>query len=86
MKIISNTAPLPATSELAVNLLSAVVDETKAIVAQRPKVTEEERDKRMDVCKSCDRFLLDQSRCSACGCFMEVKTRFRSAQCPLGKW
>lgn len=40
---------------------------------------------RMDICKTCPE-LGALNRCSQCGCFMNIKTRIYSSQCPLGKW
>lgn len=42
-------------------------------------------EKRMDICKKCDR--LDRfKRCKECGCFMVIKTKIKTAKCPLKKW
>jgi len=82
----SNNSKLPTRPQIVKNLLTAVAEEAQALIMQRPSVTEEEQDKRMKLCESCDRFLIDQIQCSACGCFMKVKTKFKSALCPLGKW
>ena len=43
-------------------------------------------DRRMELCLSCEFFLHEQSRCSKCGCFMNVKARLDVAKCPLNKW
>ena len=34
----------------------------------------------------CEFFDTGRQRCSKCGCYMKVKTRWQSAHCPLGKW
>jgi hypothetical protein len=46
--------------------------------------TDVEAEKRMAICKACDR--LDGNKCLECGCWMPAKTRIEYAKCPLGKW
>lgn len=41
--------------------------------------------RRIELCKACDR-LTSFNICKECGCFMPVKTRIKSAECPIGKW
>jgi len=41
---------------------------------------------RINTCKGCEFFIKDSQRCSQCGCFMETKTKFKKAYCPVGKW
>jgi hypothetical protein len=40
---------------------------------------------RIAQCKACDN-LNKANFCKECGCFMPVKVRFKSSQCPIGKW
>lgn len=46
--------------------------------------TEEQYQARLTICENCDR--LHSGRCSECGCFVNVKARGRTFQCPLNKW
>ena len=39
---------------------------------------------RMDTCSACEFY--KNSRCAKCGCFMEVKVKLLSLECPIGKW
>ena len=48
------------------------------------KVDEEERNRRLKICHSCEHF--SAPRCTLCGCFMNFKTTLTSSQCPVGKW
>lgn len=41
--------------------------------------------KRLEICKTCEHFGT-KSRCNICGCFMLVKARLASEECPKGKW
>lgn len=42
--------------------------------------------KRLDICKSCERFVSLTSQCLECGCIMNLKTKLPNAECPLHKW
>jgi hypothetical protein len=42
-------------------------------------------DERMAICKTCEH-LENLRRCNKCGCFMDAKTVFMDAECPLDKW
>jgi hypothetical protein len=51
-----------------------------------PNVTLEDYEKRLDTCKSCE-FLIEKSmRCGACGCLLEHKAKWKTADCPKKKW
>ena len=58
-------------------------------------VPQEIAQERWDECIKCDRLLYDETnpdtnkkdgRCTECGCFMNVKTHYATAECPIGKW
>lgn len=51
-------------------------------------VSDEEREKRMKICEGCDYFDPILTRCTECGCFLEIKTRLKMFHCPLKppKW
>lgn len=51
-----------------------------------PKVDEEIRKERYEICKSCEHFFKPTKQCRKCGCFMELKTMLAKAECPVGKW
>lgn len=50
------------------------------------KKIKELRDKRFEICKSCDFFNKSSTACSMCGCIMSIKTNLPDAKCPIGKW
>lgn len=50
------------------------------------EVSQEEREKRMAICASCDQFDAARTACRSCGCGLTLKARWRSEDCPLGKW
>jgi uncharacterized paraquat-inducible protein A len=57
-----------------------------------PKSTQEEINKRFDVCQKCDMFDNKGSQCLVCGCNLSTKKVFLNKlawsdqHCPLKKW
>jgi len=49
-------------------------------------VSEQKKDQRLSICNSCSQFNKESKRCYMCGCFMEHKIKFKSANCPISKW
>ena len=49
-------------------------------------VSKDQRNARLDICKSCEHFLKLTASCKECGCFMKAKTWLSSAKCPVDKW
>jgi hypothetical protein len=50
------------------------------------RVESEILSKRLDICKTCDRFINITSQCKECGCIMTAKAKLPHAFCPLHKW
>jgi hypothetical protein len=63
-----------------------MVREAVAIASGQSGVTDDEIMERMTTCRSCEMYDDQQNRCNACGCFLNAKALFRSAECDLGKW
>lgn len=61
-------------------ILNAFVDTIKQDFAD-----EQTASKRIDMCNNCE-FLILGTNCKKCGCFISLKTKFKNAQCPIGKW
>lgn len=49
-------------------------------------VSKEEKIKRFNICKSCDKFMKQTTQCGICMCIMKIKTGISHASCPLNKW
>lgn len=47
---------------------------------------EEERARRMEACKVCERYVERSGRCAVCGCFVRLASAVLRADCPIGKW
>ena len=43
-------------------------------------------DQRLEVCKGCEYYDVEQNRCRHCGCWLKYKARFKEGHCPIGKW
>jgi len=72
--------------DLARRLGASMVREAVAIASGQSGVTDDEIVERMNTCRSCEMYDDQQNRCNACGCFLNAKALFRSAECDLGKW
>ena len=87
---------MPSIVQMAKNAAQAGISEAKAIVNKQPPVDPEEEQRRLGVCAACEFYTPNivelsedkkkQNRCVKCGCFMNFKTKLRSAHCPVGKW
>lgn len=42
--------------------------------------------KRLDICKECEKYNPEKEKCSECGCYLSIKTSWDEQKCPLGKW
>ena len=48
--------------------------------------SEEESESRYSICEQCPSLIKLTHQCKECGCFMKLKTKLKTATCPLGKW
>ena len=87
---------LPPASQIVRNLavdhwrsLKAFIKGKQVIVPQEVATT------RWEICKQCPYLRYDETnpdtnkkdgRCTECGCFMNVKVHYATAECPIGKW
>ena len=51
-----------------------------------PNVTEAEYKERLEMCASCEHLDKEKSKCKRCGCYMPVKAKWATADCPVNKW
>lgn len=78
----SKTKELPSLWQQAKNLGKAVVKHAANLFQIAPDSVIEMR---KSICDSCDK-LNAERRCSECGCYVDVKTKWASEECPLKKW
>lgn len=77
----------PSISDQAQNLTKLIKDVILDVVSGNQIFASDEVQKqRMEICKSCEHYHEEQVRCKECGCFLEDKTSYTSAVCPIHKW
>lgn len=60
-------------------------DLKKFAAAGAPHVTKAEYENRVETCLGCEH-LQRNKRCGLCGCVIEVKAAWATADCPDGRW
>lgn len=67
---------------------SFIKDTAEHIVGGAKNVSEEEFERRMGVCNSCIHLVKEKDKdiCGICGCYMNVKAKWKTAECPKNKW
>lgn len=50
--------------------------------------TPAEHDHRIEVCKTCENFTIDDgyTKCLGCNCLLSLLVTYKNQTCPLGKW
>ena len=77
----------PSIPEQAKNITKTAYDIVKDFVFNGTIIAPDEVKKaRIDICRDCNRFDPDHTRCRECGCFMPTKVKFSAARCPLKLW
>jgi len=51
-----------------------------------PNVTEAEYAERVQECDACPHLERDHMRCGLCGCYVEHKAKWQTANCPDSRW
>ena len=95
-EMLSEEKKLPSASQMVRNLAVDHWRSLKAFVKGRQVIVPKEIAKeRWEICKGCQYLLYDETnpdtnkkdgRCTKCGCFMNVKVHYATAECPIGKW
>lgn len=76
----------PPISTQVQSAATAVVTECGAALSGQAAVDDTTKAARIALCEQCAFFIVADRRCQKCGCWMEIKTRFRTATCPEGRW
>jgi len=95
-KMIEGENKLPPASQMIRNI---AVDHWKGLKAwlkgSQVISTQDEAQRRWDICLKCPNLKYDETnpdtnkkdgRCTHCGCFMNVKVHYATAECPIKKW
>lgn len=75
---------MPTLAAMAKGFVAGMAGEAKAVMRGSPRVDEAEVKRRLEICGKCQYYR--RGRCGKCGCVMNLKTRLRSAHCPINKW
>lgn len=67
-------------------LKEKIAEKLNGIDPHKLVVSEEIRQERLDICKSCEFLSTKLWTCKKCGCFLHAKTKISWAECPLKKW
>ena len=81
----------PSLIQQAKNLAQFTVDVVKdQVIGSESNTTLYASDvvynQRLDICKECEYYDVQQVRCRHCGCWLKYKARFKEGHCPIGKW
>ena len=76
---------LPSFFQMAKNF---AVELKKYVAEGAPNVTLINYHKRLAACEGCDDLIKDRMRCGLCGCLIEHKAKWKTADCPAkpSKW
>ena len=79
---LSSETKLPSTMSMAKNFITSAAKHVQSGMAN---VSEEKQAERLKICSECE-YIVDNSRCGKCGCFLQTKTKWFTSSCPIGKW
>ena len=95
-QMLAGEQKLPPASQIVRNIATDHWRSLKAFIKGSQVITtQEEAERRWEICKGCEFLLYDQTnpdtnkkdgRCSHCACFMNVKVHYAVAECPIDKW
>jgi len=78
---------MPSIGQMARSLGKSVANNAISVVKGNDlRLTPDEANRRLNICKGCQFFDSLSQRCSRCGCFLSVKTYLKAESCPVGKW
>ncbi len=60
------------------------IEKYKQAILAADRVSDVEYEKRLTVCRACDRLLA--GTCAACGCYVELRAAAKVSHCPKKKW
>jgi hypothetical protein len=78
---------MPSAGQMARNLGKSIFSNAVSVAQGNDlRLTPDEANRRLSICKNCEFFEALSQRCSKCGCFMAVKSYLKAEKCPVGKW
>ena len=61
-----------------------MIEKYRDAIKLADRVTEEEYERRLAICRTCDKLLA--GTCGACGCYVELRAAAKVSRCPRKKW
>lgn len=61
-----------------------MIKKYKDAIKSEDQVSDAEYEKRLSLCKACDR--LNAGTCAACGCYVELRAAAKISHCPYKRW
>ena len=61
-----------------------MIEKYRDAIKQSDRVSEEEYENRLSVCRECEKLL--SGTCGACGCYVELRAVGKASHCPKKKW
>jgi hypothetical protein len=78
---------MPSIGQMARGIGRSVINNAVSVAQGNDlRLTPEEANRRLSICKGCQFFESLSQRCSRCGCFLSMKTYLKAEKCPVGKW
>ena len=65
------------------NVIDVIKDELKGTA---DKLSKDEQKLRLEICETCEHRTKLTRQCNLCGCFLDLKTKYRSSECGANKW
>ena len=95
-EMLAKEQKLPPASQMIRNIATDQWRSLKAFVKGAQVITtQKEAERRWEICLKCPHLKYDETnpdtnkkdgRCTHCGCFMNVKVHYATAECPIDKW
>ena len=95
-EMLENEKKLPPLSQMVRNVATDHWKSLKSwLKGSQVITTQEEAERRWEICLKCPHLKYDETnpdtnkkdgRCTHCGCFMNVKVHYATAECPIGEW
>ena len=82
-----NMTDYPSLPEQGKNLAKFAFEVVKnAMQSEALFVSDEVKESRLTICRTCEYYDETQVRCKHCGCMLEHKAKFALDSCPIDKW
>jgi hypothetical protein len=77
----------PGLATMARNVSDSIIRNVGSVLeGNNLKVSDTQKQSRLNICNECSFFDKEQQRCKKCGCYMAAKTMLTAEKCPIGKW